>query len=66
MCTSYFLANQQLENPKLIENFVIEPPILPGRPDVCEYSCKANGGCSVAFKTQRIVSGASLVRDILK
>jgi hypothetical protein len=63
MIPIFVLANQ---NPILIENSVIEAPILPGRPDVCEYSCRSNGGCSVAFKTQRIVSGASLVSLFIK
>ena len=56
------LAKPQLENLTMINRSVIGPPILPDRPDVCEYSCNANGGCSVALKTHRRVGGASKVR----
>ncbi len=45
----------------IVENFVIEPPAEPGKPDFCVYTCKSNGGCSVAFKTEKIIGGPSLV-----
>ncbi len=57
--TSIVSANKK---PTLIvENFVIEPPAEPGKPDFCVYTCKSNGGCSVAFKTEKIIGGPSLV-----
>ena len=56
----FSLANQQVEKP-----FVIEPPRLPGKPDTCVYTCKPDGGCSVAFKTEQFISGASLVNHLL-